>query len=185
MSSSAFIIPHPFRTYIRGSRSRCFSVIISLVCLLAIFAVAPVIAQVPSAPSGFSVDESTGADAGKASWTAVSGATAYILELQVGTTGSVAELRPGSHVTSVDFKIAPNATNCCKNGTAYRSRIKVTTSGGESAWSSWVNFTFNGTTSFTGTPFTVSLSLSYDGNTGTLRITTSTSGGTGTLVTTN
>jgi len=185
MSFFAFTIPCSLGSCILGSRSRCCRASLMLICLLAIFAVAPATAQVPSAPSGFSVDESTGADAGKASWTAVSGATAYILELQVGTTGSVAELRPGSHVTSVDFKIAPNATNCCKNGTSYRSRIKVTTSGGESAWSSWVNFTFNGTTSFTGTPFTVSLSLSYDGNTGTLRITTSTSGGTGTLATTN
>ncbi|MCY4062783.1 MAG: hypothetical protein OXG53_10480 [Chloroflexi bacterium] len=130
------------------------------------------------------VDETTGADGGKASWTAVSGATAYILELQVGTTGSVAELKPGHHVTSVDLKVAPNATNCCKNGTSYRIRIKVTTSGGTSEWSAWDSFTFNRVDTFTGTPFTVSLSLSYDWDSGTLRITTSTSGGEGPLSTT-
>ena len=166
---------------VAGPRVR---VLLPLVFLLGVFT-AIVSAQAPNPPTGLSVDETTTSDAGKASWTAVSGATAYSLELQVGTTGSVATLFPGN-VTQVNFSSAPNATNCCKNGVAYRTRIKVTTSGGTSAWSDpWVTFTYNGTTTFTGTAFTLSLSLSYDYNAGALRITTSTSGGTGTLATTN
>ena len=93
------------------------------------------------------------ASSGIANWTAFTGATAYILELQVGTTGSISTLRPGTHVTSVNFTVAPNATNCCKNGTAYRARIKVAGSARESEWSDWDDFVFSGTTSFTGTAF--------------------------------
>ena len=166
---------------VAGPRVR---VLLPLVFLLGVFT-AVISAQAPNPPTGLSVDETTTSDAGKASWTAVSGATAYSLELQVGTTGSVATLFPGN-VTEVNFSSAPNATNCCKNGVAYRTRIKVTTSSGTSAWSDpWVTFTYNGTTTFTGTAFSVSLSLSYDSNAGALRITTSRSGGTGTQASIN
>jgi hypothetical protein len=175
MNSFTAIISRLMGTYARGVGGR-IRVILWLLCCLAIVAPLPASAQAPSAPTGFAVAANTGI----ASWTAVSGATAYSLEIQVGTSGSIATLFPGV-VTSVNFTVAPNATNCCKNGTTYRSRIKVTTSGGESDWSSWDSFTFSGTTSFTGTAFSVSLSLSYDHSAGMLRITTGTNGGTGTL----
>ena len=178
MKLTTIIIPRPIRTYFWG-RGRCLRFILPCLCLLAIITVAPATAQVPSPPTGFSVP-----DNGEAVWIAVTGATAYSLEVQVGTTGSVATLFPGNHVTGVNFYQAPNATNCCKSGTTYRARINVTTSAGTSEWSDWDSFTFSGTTSFTGTPFSVSVSLSYDWDSGTLRITTSTSGGTGTASTT-
>lgn len=176
MDTSRSSIPRLPGKHSTGQGRRIW-IIVALLGCLAIFALMPGSAQAPSPPSNFSVAASTGV----ASWSAVTGATAYTLELQVGTSGSVATLVPGSHVTSVDFKIAPNATNCCKNGATYRSRIKVTTSGGTSDWSDWASFTFSGTTSFTGTPFSVSISLSYNHNAGTLRTTTGTNGGTGTL----
>ena len=107
--------------------------------------------SIPDPPTGFSVDTNNGA--AEAEWTAVSGATDYFLELQVGTTGTTTSLQPGSHVTSVDFKVAPNATNCCVNGQTYRSRIKVATSGGHSAWSSsWTSFTYSGTSTISAPP---------------------------------
>ena len=106
----------------------------------------PTATTAPPSPPSLSVAASTGI----ASWTAVTGATDYWLELEV-INGTKTSLRPGSHNTSVNFTTAPNATNCCVNSEKYRTRIKVAVGSLESAWSSWVNFTYIGTSSIIAT----------------------------------
>ena len=143
MHSTRFVIPRSISAYIRG-RDWLLLVVVCFLALL--FSVAPAQAQVVP-PSNFSVPASTGV----ASWSAVSNASDYYLELEVRRSGLTTTLRPGSHVTSVDFKIAPNATNCCVNGELYRSRIRVVVNSASSDWSSWVNFTFTGSSTITAT----------------------------------
>ena len=131
---------------------------------------------IPASPTSVTVAPLTGI----ASWTEHTGAPNYRLELQIGTTGSVSTLLPGGHKTDVNFTTATNATNCCVKDTAYRTRIQVIGSKLTSLWSDdWTSFTFTGTTSFTGTPFSVSISLDYSQSAGALQITTGASGGSG------
>ena len=97
MHASTFRISINGKIY-RGEGRRV-RILLPLALLLALCAAA-VSAQAPNPPAGLSVDKTTTSDAGKASWTAVSGATAYIrLSFRSAQPAASQTLFPGNHGT--------------------------------------------------------------------------------------